>query len=72
MTAEKIMDIISRLLGCDGQAADAFSACTEVKMEDAHKLLKIPNSECPRHLGSSTTKQMAEIMVQYGRSSRSS
>ena len=38
MTAAKIMDIISRLLGCDGQAADAVSAYTQVKMEDAHKL----------------------------------
>ena len=47
MTAAKIMDIISRLLGCDGQAADAISAYTQVKMEDAHKLLKIPKSECP-------------------------
>ena len=28
MTAAKIMDIISRLLGCDGQAADAVSAHT--------------------------------------------
>ena len=37
MTAAKIMDIISRLPGCDGQAADAISACTQVKMEDAHK-----------------------------------
>ena len=26
MTAAKIMDIISRLRGCDGQAADAVSA----------------------------------------------
>ena len=25
--------------GCDGQAADAVSAYTQVKMEDAHKLL---------------------------------
>ena len=44
MTAAKIMDIISRLPGCDGQAADAVSAYTQVKMEDAHKLLKIPKS----------------------------
>ena len=58
MTAAKIMDIISRLPGCDGQAADAVSAYTQVKMEDAHKLLKIPKSECadiwirlPRHNG---------------------
>ena len=47
MTAAKIMDIISRLPGCDGQAADAVSAYPLVKMEDAHKLLKIPKSECP-------------------------
>ena len=56
MTAAKIMDIISRLPGCDGQAADAVSAYTQVKMEDAHKLWKIPKSDCadiwirlPRH-----------------------
>ena len=47
MTAAKIMDIISRLPGCNGQAADAVSAYTQVKMEDAPKLLKIPKSECP-------------------------
>ena len=47
MTAAKVMDIISRLPGCAGQAADAVSAYIQVKMEDAHKLLKIPKSECP-------------------------
>ena len=47
MTAAKVIDIISRLPGCAGQAADAVSAKTQVKMEDAHKLLKIPESECP-------------------------
>ena len=47
MTAAKVMDILSRLPGCAGQAADAVSAYTQVKMEDAHKLLKIPKSECP-------------------------
>ena len=47
MTAAKVMDIISRLHGCDGQAADAVSAYTQVKMEDAPQLLKIPKSECP-------------------------
>ena len=40
MTAAKIMGIISRLPGCDGQAADAVSAYTQVKMEDAHKLIE--------------------------------
>ena len=43
MTAAKIMDIISRLPGCNGQAADAVSAYTQVKMEDAHKIRKFQN-----------------------------
>ena len=47
MTAVKVMDIISRLPGCSRQAADAASACTQVKMKDASTLLKIPKSECP-------------------------
>ena len=46
MTAAKVMDIISRLPGCAGQAADAVSAFTQVKMEDVSKSLKIPRSEC--------------------------
>ena len=47
MTAAKVMDIISRLPGCAGQAADAVSAYTQVKKEDAPKLLTISKSECP-------------------------
>ena len=47
MTAAKIMDVISGLPGCDGQAADAVSAHTQVKMEYASTFLKIPQSECP-------------------------
>ena len=47
MTAAKVMDVISRLPGRAGQAADAVSAYTQVKMEDAHKLLKFPESVCP-------------------------
>ena len=38
MTAAKVMDIISGLRGCAGQAADAVSAYTQVKMEDAPTL----------------------------------
>ena len=70
MTAAKIMNIISRLPGCDGQAADAESAYTQVKMEDQN----IENSKIgmSRHLDSSTKAQMVKIMVQYGRHSRSS
>ena len=47
MTAAKVMDVIASLPGCAGQAADAVSAYTQVKMEDAPTLLKIPKSECP-------------------------
>ena len=46
MTA-KVMDVIARLPDCDGQAVDAVSAYTQVKLEDAPKLLRIPKSECP-------------------------
>ena len=56
MTVAKIMDIISRLPGCAGQAADGVSAYPQVKMEDAPKLLKIGMS---RQLDSSTTTQVA-------------
>ena len=35
MTAAKEMEVIARLPGCAGQAADAASAYTQVKMEDA-------------------------------------
>ena len=59
MTAAKVMDIISRLAGCAGQAADAVSAYTQVKMEDAHKLLQNSQIGMSRHLDSSTTTQMA-------------
>ena len=69
MTAAKVMDIISRLPGFARQAADAISAFSQVKMEDAPKLQKIGMS---RHLDSTTTTQVAQIMVQYGRPSRSS
>ena len=47
MTAAKVMDVIARPPDCDGQAADAVSACTQVKLEDAPRLLNIPKSECP-------------------------
>ena len=47
MTAAKVMDVIARLPHCDGQAADAVSAYTQVKLEDVPRLLRIPKSECP-------------------------
>ena len=72
MTAAKVIDIISRLPGCAGQAADAVSAYTHVKMKDSPKILKNSKIGMSRHLDSSTTTQVAKVMVRYGRSSRSS
>ena len=59
MTAAKIMDIISRLPGCDGQAPDAGSAYTQVKMEDAPQIVENSKIGVSRYLDSSTTTQMA-------------
>ena len=47
MTAAKVKDVIAELPDCDGQAADAVSAYTQVQMEDAPRVLRIPKSECP-------------------------
>ena len=72
ITAANVVDIKSRLPGCAGQAADAVSAYTQVKMEDAPSLLKNSKIRMPGYVDTSTKAQMAQIMVQYGRSSRSS
>ena len=62
MTAAKIMYIISRLPGCDGQAADAVSAYTQEKMKDAPKIAE--NSQIRNvqiHLNTfTTTAQVAQ------------
>ena len=67
MTAAKVMDIISRLPGCAGQAADAVSACTQVEMEDAPSLLKIPKSEMSRCLDLRHRNELLNqlVMVQW-------
>ena len=47
MTAAKVMDIISRLPRCDDKQRTQYLLIPRSKMEDAHKLKKIPKSECP-------------------------
>ena len=47
MTAAKVLDVIASLPVCAGQASEAVSAYTQVKLEDAPTLLKHPKSECP-------------------------
>ena len=60
---------MSRLPGCEGQAADAVSAYTQVKMEDAPSLLKIQNVQIFGYVFQYTSGQNHE---QHGRPSRSS
>ena len=43
MTAAKVIDVISRLPGCDGQTADATSAHTQEKWKMLHNYWKFPN-----------------------------
>ena len=47
MTAAKVMDTLSPLSGMSGEANDAVSAYPQVKMIDASRLLKLPETECP-------------------------
>ena len=72
MTAAKVMDIISRLPGCAGQAADAVSAYTQVKMEDPHKIIENSQSRNVQTFGSVYHDTNGRNQVQYGRPSRSS
>ena len=60
MTAAKVMDIISRLPGCAGQAADAVSAYTQVTMGRCTDIIENSKVGMSRHLDSSTTTQMAK------------
>ena len=47
MPAATAMDVIVRQPYCDGQAADAVSAYTQVMMEDVPRLVSVPKSVCP-------------------------
>ena len=54
MTAAEALDRISGLPGMSGEANDAVSACTQVRMSDAAttqaspRLLKLREAECPK------------------------
>ena len=72
MTAAKIMDVIAKLPDCEGQAADEVSAYAQVKNGRCSQMIENSQFGMSRHLDSSTTTQLANIMVQYGRPSRSS
>ena len=46
-TAAKVLDVISRFRDCSGEASDAVSAYTQVKLEDASDEWEFTKSECP-------------------------
>ena len=47
MSGAKVRDVISRLPDCAGEASDAVSAYTQVKMEDGPIVLRLPTGERP-------------------------
>ena len=49
MPAAKVTDVIERLPDCAGRAADAVSAYTQVKMEDAPDIwVRLPRHKWPK------------------------
>ena len=74
MMVAKVMDVISRLPGCAGQAADAVFLHTQVKMEDSTSSWMIPKSECPdtwtrqpKHKLSKSLSSMEDPIVHFER-----
>ena len=59
MTAAEIMDTISRLPGCDGQAADAVICLYPGTNGRCSQIIENSQIGMSRHLDSSTTTQMA-------------
>ena len=51
VTGAKVMDVIARPPDCAGHAADAVSAFTQVKMEDAPKIAQNSEARVSGHIG---------------------
>ena len=47
MVAAKSLDVVARMPGTAGSAADCVSAYTQVKNADMARLLKLPRNKCP-------------------------
>ena len=61
MTAAKVMDVIPRLPDCDGQAADAISAYSQLKNGGCSKVAQNSEVRMSGCLDTSSKTQMAEI-----------
>ena len=70
MTSAKVMDIISRLPRCSGQAADAVSAYTQVKMEDVQIFGYVPVVPLERNLYghplAGLLRQFEKVLLEHG------
>ena len=71
-TAAEVMDVISRPPGCAGQAADAVSGYPQFKRKKHSQITDASKVRMSRYVDTSSTTQVAKILVQYGRPSRSS
>ena len=65
MTVAKLMDVIARRPHCDGQAADAASAHTQIKIEDTHQIAQNSKVRMSRYMDTSSTTQMAQILGKH-------
>ena len=65
MTAARVMNVIARLPDCDGQAADAVSAYTQVKNGGRSQIAEISKVRVSRYMDTSSTAHMAQIMVKH-------
>ena len=72
MTAAKVMDILFQTARLRWTSSGRSICLYPVKNERCSKITQNSKNGMSRHLDSSTTTQMAKIMVQYGRPSRSS
>ena len=62
MTAAKVEDVTARSPDCDGQAADAVSAYTRVKLEGRSQNAQNSEVRMSRRMDTSSTTRMAKII----------
>ena len=58
MAAAKVVDVIVRRPDCDGQAADAISACTPTKTRRCSKVAQNSEVRVSRHMDTCSTTQI--------------
>ena len=69
MMAARVWDVVSRLPGCSGQASDAVSPKTQVKMEDAAEVPHLSEEELSKDLDQNTESKRTTTLGLNCRSS---